>query len=127
MRRSIPSFHRDRVNCSDSTARKDGWALRREKGSIPTMGKRRRTRRERGENLARHFEVLNDSPSEVVIGKKGTQMTEGNIFSGFKVVDLSSFIAGPSAATILSDFGADVVKVEPPEGELWRRGQKIPA
>src|ERR1700721_877055 len=54
------------------------------------------------------------------------KMTEGNIFSGLKVVDLSSFIAGPSAATILSDFGADVVKVEPPEGELWRMGQKIP-
>ena len=53
-------------------------------------------------------------------------MAEDNIFSGLKVVDLSSFIAGPSAATILSDFGADVVKVEPPEGELWRIGQKIP-
>ena len=52
-------------------------------------------------------------------------MTEGNIFSGLKVVDLSSFIAGPSAATILSDFGAELVKVEPPEGELWRIGQKI--
>src|SRR5271154_1321794 len=54
------------------------------------------------------------------------KMTEGNIFSGLKVVDLSSFIAGPGAATILSDFGADVIKVEPPEGELWRKGQKIP-
>src|SRR6202451_362296 len=53
-------------------------------------------------------------------------MTEGNIFSGLQVVDLSSLIAGPGAATILSDFGADVVKVEPPEGELWRIGQKIP-
>src|SRR6202163_3788315 len=53
-------------------------------------------------------------------------MAGENIFSGLKVVDLSSFIAGPSAATILSDFGADVVKVEPPEGELWRIGQKIP-
>src|SRR6266566_3102171 len=54
------------------------------------------------------------------------KMTEGNIFSGLKVVDLSSFIAGPSAATILSDFGAYVVKIEPPEGELWRRGHKVP-
>src|SRR5580693_1906181 len=53
-------------------------------------------------------------------------MTTDNIFSGLKVVDLASFIAGPGAATILSDFGADVVKVEPPEGELWRKGQKIP-
>ncbi|MDE0852906.1 MAG: CoA transferase [Nevskia sp.] len=39
---------------------------------------------------------------------------EGNIFSGLKVVDLASFIAGPAATTILSDFGADVIKVEPP-------------
>src|SRR5258707_15765355 len=53
-------------------------------------------------------------------------MAGENIFSGLKVGDLSSFIAGPSAATILSDFGADVVKVEPPEGEIWRIGQKIP-
>jgi crotonobetainyl-CoA:carnitine CoA-transferase CaiB-like acyl-CoA transferase len=53
-------------------------------------------------------------------------MTNENIFSGLKVVDFASFIAGPSAAVILSDFGADVVKVEPPNGEMWRIGQKIP-
>jgi crotonobetainyl-CoA:carnitine CoA-transferase CaiB-like acyl-CoA transferase len=53
-------------------------------------------------------------------------MATDNIFSGLKVVDLASFIAGPGAATILSDFGADVIKVEPPDGELWRKGQKIP-
>ena len=54
-------------------------------------------------------------------------MTNENIFSGLKVVDFASFIAGPSAAVILSDFGADVVKVEPPpKGEMWRMGQKIP-
>ena len=47
-------------------------------------------------------------------------MASDNIFSGLKVVDLASFIAGPSAAVILSDFGADVIKVEPPNGELWR-------
>jgi crotonobetainyl-CoA:carnitine CoA-transferase CaiB-like acyl-CoA transferase len=37
------------------------------------------------------------------------------IFAGLKVIDCASFIAGPAAATILSDFGADVIKVEPPE------------
>src|SRR5438876_2551960 len=52
--------------------------------------------------------------------------TTDNIFSGLKVVDFASFIAGPSAPVILSDFGADVIKVEPPKGELWRIGQKIP-
>ena len=53
-------------------------------------------------------------------------MANDNIFSGLKVVDLASFIAGPSAAVILSDFGADVVKVEPPSGELWRHANKLP-
>ena len=53
-------------------------------------------------------------------------MSTENVFSGLKVVDLSSFIAGPGAAVILSDFGADVIKVEPPTGETWRIGYKIP-
>jgi crotonobetainyl-CoA:carnitine CoA-transferase CaiB-like acyl-CoA transferase len=53
-------------------------------------------------------------------------MASDNIFSGLKVVDLASFIAGPSAAVILGDFGADVIKVEPPSGDLWRRGHQIP-
>src|SRR5438128_323559 len=55
-----------------------------------------------------------------------TENKAENIFSGLKVVDLASFIAGPSAAVILSDFGADVIKVEPPVGDLWRRGYQIP-
>jgi crotonobetainyl-CoA:carnitine CoA-transferase CaiB-like acyl-CoA transferase len=58
--------------------------------------------------------------------KQGADMATDNIFSGLKVVDLASFIAGPSAAVIFSDFGADVVKVEPPTGDLWRHGHKIP-
>jgi formyl-CoA transferase len=53
-------------------------------------------------------------------------VTTDNIFSGVKVVDLASFIAGPSAAVILSDFGADVIKVEPPAGDRWRMGHEIP-
>ncbi len=36
------------------------------------------------------------------------------MFSGLKVVEIASFIAAPAAATMLSDFGADVIKVEPP-------------
>jgi formyl-CoA transferase len=53
-------------------------------------------------------------------------MSADNIFSGLKVVDLASFIAGPAAAVMLGDFGADVVKVEPPHGDTWRIGYKVP-
>jgi crotonobetainyl-CoA:carnitine CoA-transferase CaiB-like acyl-CoA transferase len=53
-------------------------------------------------------------------------MSTDNIFSGLKVVDFASFIAGPGAAVILSDFGAEVIKVEPPTGDLQRIIYKVP-
>ncbi|CAB3809258.1 Cinnamoyl-CoA:phenyllactate CoA-transferase [Paraburkholderia ultramafica] len=55
-------------------------------------------------------------------------MTAGNhIFSGLKVLDLASYIAGPAAATILADFGADVIKVEPPgTGDVYRYFSAMP-
>jgi crotonobetainyl-CoA:carnitine CoA-transferase CaiB-like acyl-CoA transferase len=46
----------------------------------------------------------------------------GRIFDGLKVIDCASFIAGPAAATVLSDFGAEVIKIEPPgAGDPYRR------
>ncbi len=43
------------------------------------------------------------------------------IFAGLKVIDCASFIAGPAAATILADHGADVIKIEPPgAGDAYR-------
>ncbi|MBL6692216.1 MAG: CoA transferase [Pseudomonadales bacterium] len=41
--------------------------------------------------------------------------------SGIKVVDLSSVISGPVATVLLADQGADVIKVEPPQGDIVRR------
>ncbi|GGF49261.1 CoA transferase [Aliidongia dinghuensis] len=52
-------------------------------------------------------------------------MSDDNIFSGLKVVDLSTYVAAPGAAVILGDFGADVVKVEPPHGDPWRYSHKL--
>jgi crotonobetainyl-CoA:carnitine CoA-transferase CaiB-like acyl-CoA transferase len=43
------------------------------------------------------------------------------LLAGLKVVDAGSFIAGPAATTVLSDFGADVIKIEPPGiGDTYR-------
>jgi crotonobetainyl-CoA:carnitine CoA-transferase CaiB-like acyl-CoA transferase len=39
---------------------------------------------------------------------------------GIRVVEVASFVAAPSGGALLADLGADVVKVEVPEGELYR-------
>ena len=45
---------------------------------------------------------------------------EANILSGLKVIDAASFLAAPCAATIMGDYGADVIKVEPLTGDRHR-------
>jgi len=42
------------------------------------------------------------------------------LLQGLKVVDFTAYIAGPGAACILADWGADVIKVERPEGDAMR-------
>ncbi len=43
------------------------------------------------------------------------------LLKDLKVLDIGSYVAGPATATVLSDFGADVVKVEPLDGDPYRR------
>jgi crotonobetainyl-CoA:carnitine CoA-transferase CaiB-like acyl-CoA transferase len=40
--------------------------------------------------------------------------------AGIRVVDGASFLAGPMVATLLADFGADAVRIEPPAGDTYR-------
>ena len=39
---------------------------------------------------------------------------------GYRVVDLTSMVSGPSATMLLGDQGADVIKVESPQGDHTR-------
>jgi len=49
------------------------------------------------------------------------------LLDGIRVIDAANFIAGPVSTTIMADFGADVIKVEPPTGDVYRvRGAGYP-
>src|SRR5216683_309577 len=60
-----------------------------------------------------------EPPAPIISGR--LSMTQ-RIFDGLKVIDCASFIAGPAAATVMSDFGAEIIKIEPPgKGDPYRR------
>jgi crotonobetainyl-CoA:carnitine CoA-transferase CaiB-like acyl-CoA transferase len=45
----------------------------------------------------------------------------GRMLSGYRVVECAVWVAGPAAAGLLADWGADVIKVEPPAGDPQRK------
>ena len=53
-------------------------------------------------------------------GRKNLKTKSDYLLEGIKVIDAASFIAGPSAATIMSDYGAEVIKIEPQYGDSLR-------
>ncbi len=55
---------------------------------------------------------MSDAPAKTAAGP----------LAGMRIVDMSSVLMGPFATQMLADYGADIVKVESPEGDLMRLG-----
>ena len=54
-------------------------------------------------------------------------MPSDGILSGIRVIDCGTYIAGPASATVMSDFGAEVFKIERPQGgDLFRLFPHLP-
>src|SRR5262245_24856021 len=89
-------------------------------------GSGRRARRADGahalyDDVPRRQEVLDDEA--LASGERRV----ARFLDGIRVIDAASFIAGPVATTVMADFGAEVIKIEPPSGDTYRtRGPGYP-
>jgi len=50
----------------------------------------------------------------------GGEVTDPSPLAGVRILEITNLIAGPTAGRILADLGADVIKLEPPAGDISR-------
>src|SRR5688572_12707702 len=58
-------------------------------------------------------------PPDRLYGREGPGGNMSGVLEGIRVIDFGQYIAGPMAAMLLGDHGADVIRVDPPGGPRW--------
>ena len=84
-------------------------------GAIHILKSRKIKGKKKKEETFKANQVEHPSFPHVAPGKGAPLLT------GVRVVELATVVAGPSAGRIFADHGAEVVRVEAPSGDPWRR------
>lgn len=75
----------------------------------------------RAPRLGEHTEMIvsgsRNIPTDTVSPEEGEKVPP---LEGLKVLDITTMLNGPYCAMLLSEMGADVTKIEPPDGDPWR-------